>query len=136
MAPEETGWTLENIRRAMRARSLKDSVGRGFDFFSQFDQQLRQHLRGAYLRRKRHGYCGDTPPGTEVPRSPMVSMREVMAQIRAAVAMPARVSEEEKAKRNRLLATERDNQVIDSLDGMFKPTLPVAEESGSDSSPE
>lgn len=132
MAPKETGWTLENIRRAVRARDHKDSAGKGLDFFSQFDQQLRQHLSEAYLRRKRNRYCGDTPPRTEMPRPLMVSMREVVAQIRAAIAMPVRASVQEKAKMDRLLAIENENHMIDALETMFLPTIPIAdEESGS-----
>lgn len=123
----QTGWTHETATLALKASQSSHSSKSGFDFFSHFDTKLRRHLRDAYNRWQRCEDFSDSAAGAgdfksvETRASPGV--RDIVGMIASAIITTAKKPRGRSGKAEAKAAVKRDNDVIDSIDGMFKPTM-------------
>lgn len=123
----QTGWTHETATLALKAsQSSQPSVSR-FDFFSHFDPKLRRHLRDAYNRWQRCRDMDDSAAGAgdfesvETRASPGV--RDIVGMIASAIITTAKKPRGRSGKAKAEAAMKRDNELIDTIDEMFEPTM-------------
>jgi hypothetical protein len=129
--PNETGWTHATASRAIATTrhhasvDSQDGAVANFDFFSHFDPELRDDLRCAFERRRRDGHTSydHTSQADNLPFS--------HAQFRAAAAPPAENTQSQLAIRKAQVDMEWDNVLMNSLDGLFRPTMLVSDDEGS-----
>jgi hypothetical protein len=128
--PNETGWTHATASRAItikRSYASVDSQGgdvADFDFFSHFDPELREDLRCALDRWRRNGYTGDHDVSQT--ENPLFDHDK----LRAASTPSAEKMQSQLAIRKAQVDMEWDNVVMNSLDGLFRPTLLVSDDEG------
>lgn len=128
--PNETGWTHATASRAItikRSYASVDSQGgdaANFDFFSHFDPELGEDLRCALDRWRRNGHTGDDDVSQT--ENPLFDHDK----LRAASTPSAEKMQSQLAIRKAQVDMEWDNVVMNSLDGLLRPTLLVSDDEG------
>jgi hypothetical protein len=128
--PNETGWTHATASRALATKRHYASFDwqngdvADFDLFSHFDPELRDDLRCAFSRWRRNGHTGDDDVSQT--ENPLFDHDK----LRAASTPSAEKMQSQLAIRKVQVDMEWDNVVMNSLDGLFRPTLLVSGDEG------